>query len=506
MKRIFFAAFMFSALLISNVLAASQIDYDKDNQVLTVSTDDYSNHDSQVSLIIYDTNALAGRNLSSLTKEELTPIVLYFAEKEADTLGKAEFEIKLTETVRQNGGDYAVKIASSAGTDVPISQKIYSDAELSTALNDLNSYIDGNTVSQRLENEAFRKILGLDEIYKRVSDKSIMAISLKEYKTKHGISSFADIKLAEMNMEQGIKVFNDLSSINVWLNVKGIVNKYYAYKGTESSEYASYKLLSDTSAIDKSIFSHKPYTSLESFETAFKNAVNNPPQESQIAYTPSIINSSGGGGGGGGGGFAMPSNTAPSTNPVSNQNAKTSTFTDVADNFWAKDAIEKLVAAGVVSGMGNDSFSPNSNVTREQFLKMLLLSGGISCDAFDCDFTDVNPNEWYYNYVATAKIMGFTSGLGDGSFGVGTSITREDICVLAYKLISEKIYVKELDLENISFADKEQISDYAKQAVAYLKENGIVSGYEDGSFMPKNTATRAEACRIILGITDYLSK
>lgn len=500
-KNIYLAAFIVSLLFASNAAASTEIDYDRDNQVLTVTTKDYFNHDSQVSLLMYKTSELGAGTISGLSLDEFRAISPYFYEKKADSNGVAEFNIPLTANMRENGGDYTVKLASKAMISMPyMNCELYSDTELTSAFNNLLSYIDNNNLSKHLEDESFRKVLGLDEIYNNVQDKSIVSVSLAKYKNLNGISSFSDIKKAESYIDDGEQLFKKMNNLSSWLNVRSLVDSYYSYKGSESDEYAyHYKLLTDTSAIDKKIYEKRPYAGLETFEDVFKDAVNNPTEE-QPAYQ------SGGGGGSTGGGGAVIGAFGGTTNPISNPPIKTSAFSDISDDFWAKDSIEQLVLKGVVSGMGDNTFAPNDLVTREQFLKMLLLSGKIDCDAFDCNFTDVNKDEWYYNYVATAEIMGLTSGYGDGSFGIGRNITREDICVLAYRLISSKIYVKETNFEDVSFQDKQDISDYAKQAVDFLKEKGVISGYSDGTFMPKNTATRAEACKIILGIIDILAK
>ncbi|MDY4212287.1 MAG: S-layer homology domain-containing protein, partial [Eubacteriales bacterium] len=85
-------------------------------------------------------------------------------------------------------------------------------------------------------------------------------------------------------------------------------------------------------------------------------------------------------------------------------------------------------------------------------------------------------------------------------FGIGMNITREDMAVMiyrAYRLNVKKIgeYEKEF-----AFADDENISDYAKEAVYVLKNMSVINGTDNGNFAPKSLATRAEASKMLYGL------
>ena len=203
-KNILLAAFVASFVFASSATASTEIDYDRDNQVLTVTTDDYFNHDSQVSILMYKTSELGAGTISGLSLDEFRAISPYFYEKKADSNGVAEFNIPLTANMRENGGDYTVKLASKAMISMPyMNCELYSDTELTSAFNNLLSYIDNNNLSKHLEDESFCKVLGLDEIYNNVQDKSIVSVSLAKYKNLNGISSFSDIKKAESYIDDG---------------------------------------------------------------------------------------------------------------------------------------------------------------------------------------------------------------------------------------------------------------------------------------------------------------
>lgn len=163
--------------------------------------------------------------------------------------------------------------------------------------------------------------------------------------------------------------------------------------------------------------------------------------------------------GGGGGGGIKPSNSngiasAPvdktqGTNNTVNNNtinnvvrpAGSPSFDDLDKAAWAKDAIEYLYSKDIVNGYGNGLYGVNDDVTREQFIRMLLTTLNIKLVVDEnTTFSDVLPDTWYTNYVNAALNMGIVNGISDDSFGVGQPISRQDMavmCMRAFEYISE---------------------------------------------------------------------
>ncbi len=209
------------------------------------------------------------------------------------------------------------------------------------------------------------------------------------------------------------------------------------------------------------------------------------------------------GGAGGGGGITI----VPSTNErefgtemEDNSGSTTATkFTDIANVAWAKEAIEALAAKGVIAGTNYGIFEPNGLVTREQFAKMLVLATNKFNASAVCEFTDIPAGDWSTAYVASAKAAGYVNGIGEGKFGYGANISREDMAVMIYNVMkSMGVNFSEV---NKDFADYDQISDYAKEAVGALTAKGIINGVGDNMFAPKATATRAQAALLVYAIT-----
>lgn len=165
-------------------------------------------------------------------------------------------------------------------------------------------------------------------------------------------------------------------------------------------------------------------------------------------------------------------------------------FSDLDGFEWAKTAIETLYSEGVISGVEEGIFAPEKNITRAEFVTMVVKKFNITGDA-ELKFEDVSTDDWYYSYVSAGVANGLIMGKSDSFFGAGENITKEDMAVIIYRALKiDKTQVQDV------FADDADISDYATDAVYTLKERGIISGSE-GFFYPKSFARRAEAAVMI---------
>ncbi|MGO4730158.1 immunoglobulin-like domain-containing protein [Paenibacillus sp. 2KB_22] len=177
-------------------------------------------------------------------------------------------------------------------------------------------------------------------------------------------------------------------------------------------------------------------------------------------------------------------------------------FKDVTQD-WAKDAISGLGARGIVKGVGDGEFNPKGQVTRAEFITMLMNMLELSDESAMTSFSDVKQGEWYHGNIATAQKLGIVNGKPDGRFGVHENITREDMAVMAYKAIQ----MKQLALaggEATAFKDEANIANYAKQAVEAIQGAGIINGVGNDQFAPKKNASRAEAAVMIYNVLGLM--
>ncbi len=165
--------------------------------------------------------------------------------------------------------------------------------------------------------------------------------------------------------------------------------------------------------------------------------------------------------------------------------ALAATFTDFNESHWAYPYVNELVANGVVNGYEDGSYRPEANVTRAELAKLLSLQFGESAEK---TYTDVLEDAWFYDYVTVSG----SYFLAEGAFYPNTPATREEVAYAIYM-------AKNLNAPAApaTFTDAAQIASVYQNAVATVAEQGIITGYPDGSFAPKNNITRAEVATVL---------
>lgn len=203
----------------------------------------------------------------------------------------------------------------------------------------------------------------------------------------------------------------------------------------------------------------------------------------------------GGGGSGGGKNIKLPVQTVVVSK--NNEESGVILFNDIGDTAWAEVAINALAKKNVINGVGNGKFEPNATVTREQFVKMLVLALELPMEFSDAPFDDVTAADWYYHYVHTAYKNGIVYPAS--SFGAGRAISRAEMAAMCYRA-AQTVGIKMESDASLDFADSSSIPDYAKEAVATLAKSKIIHGIGENTFAPDDSSTRAQAAKIIYGI------
>lgn len=307
-------------------------------------------------------------------------------------------------------------------------------------------------------------------------------LSLKELK-KHIRQATA---LAELNRSNAAEVTE-------------VISNCYSDLGIEIDDYNSLCAIYGAKNFNKP-FVEANYKTVTAFNKAYINRKN-------TISEPAGGGSGGGTGGGGGGSLGGGSSSGDVIAPVTNIEITADSqpekekigFADVTTSHWAYQSVVALSELGVVAGFEDGTFRPDENVTREQFIKMLVEAFELYNENAQCDFSDVPENAWYYKYVASAFAADITKGQG-GFFGAGNSITREDATVMLYRIMVPE--GGEFEAKN-AFGDDADFADYSKSAVYKLVDMGIINGMGDNSFAPKANLTRAQAAKIIYGSLSY---
>lgn len=218
--------------------------------------------------------------------------------------------------------------------------------------------------------------------------------------------------------------------------------------------------------------------------------------------------SSGGGGTSGGGGSSWGGVPSGSGAVGGTNNTGTSTqdkpiFDDLKDH-WSRDAVEALHKKGIVAGVGNSKFAPDSSVTRAEFVKMIVNALGLEEVEYQDEFDDVRKGIWYANAISTAVANRLINGVGERQMMPDAMITRQEmskIIVSAAELLKGEL--GEADAECLEmFDDKGDISEWATDFVAKAVEMGIVKGMSENEFKPLENATRAQAASMIYRLIE----
>jgi hypothetical protein len=164
------------------------------------------------------------------------------------------------------------------------------------------------------------------------------------------------------------------------------------------------------------------------------------------------------------------------------------TFSDI-DNSFAKDAILKLTSEGILNGKGNGKFDPTGKISRQDFA--IVLAKALNLDTTNvpakATFSDIPPNHYAFKYAEAVARAGLIKGQGNGQFGNGQNLSRQDMAVIFIRALGVDATGKAASLR---FRDAASISDYAKDAVAMAVELGLLVGNSDGTFNPGGNAER----------------
>ena len=291
-----------------------------------------------------------------------------------------------------------------------------------------------------------------------------------------------------------------VAAADSWVVLKKTVTVDFAEDFADLLNDSTYKKVKDKdrtfeklAAMDKS--------SIENIKKNFLAAA-------KAAYNEEKKNDSSSSGTGSSGSSGSGSVTSPAVTPEMRDDKPTAMFSDVTSEHWGFDAVNTLVSEKIISGYGDGTFLPSNNITRAEFTKLIV---GIEeklktsnenddkqSENSDVSFSDVNENDWFAPFVASAAKSGFING-SDGKFRPNDNITREDAALIIYRMLTA---IGKKPSGYKPFADRNDISDYAKDAVLALGGAKIVQGSGENMFLPKNNITRAEAAQLLYNVLN----
>lgn len=175
-------------------------------------------------------------------------------------------------------------------------------------------------------------------------------------------------------------------------------------------------------------------------------------------------------------------------------------YSDTSEH-WASDTIDKFSEYKVINGYTDGTFKPDDNMTRAEFIVVINRILGLTKESQKY-IPDISRQDYFYSDVRKAVEAGIVKGDENGYIKPYDNITREEAVVI----LSRAFKVQEASSTKNDFADKEDISIWAKREMESFANKNYINGYLDNTIKPKNNISRAEALTIISRIIPNVLK
>ncbi|MGM9565484.1 S-layer homology domain-containing protein [Evtepia sp.] len=179
-------------------------------------------------------------------------------------------------------------------------------------------------------------------------------------------------------------------------------------------------------------------------------------------------------------------------------------FTDV-DGHWALDAIRFVYDQGLMTGTKETQFSPKKPLNRAMLATILYRMEGSPAVTGENPYTDVAAGTWYTDAVLWASEQGIVNGYGNGKFGPLNNITREQLAAMLLRYSDYKKYNTDAQNDLASYADADDISAWALEALRWANAQGLVTGRTETTLVPQGDTTRAETATILMRYLDTIA-
>ena len=173
---------------------------------------------------------------------------------------------------------------------------------------------------------------------------------------------------------------------------------------------------------------------------------------------------------------------------------------------WAQKYITYLNEEGVIyPSATTGNYTPGAKVTRAEFMRYINRAFHFT-EKETISYSDVGQNEWYYETIQIAAKYGYIAGVGDNKMDPNGYVTREQAATIIGRLYKTAA-ADTVKPSQLTFTDKAKISDWSAGYIYDAVKKGYIVGYPDGTFLPKNTVSRAEVARILYSyLGNSLSK
>ena len=181
-------------------------------------------------------------------------------------------------------------------------------------------------------------------------------------------------------------------------------------------------------------------------------------------------------------------------------------FVDVKPGSWYYESIVYAVSNGLMNGVGDSKFEPEEGMTRAMLVTVLWRYEG-SPKQRPSTFSDVRRGQWYSEAVSWAAKNGIVTGVGDNKFEPDTQITREQIATILYRYAQKKRADTSARGSLSAFPDNGKVNGWAKTALQWCVGEGLIGGTNENGKVyldPQGTATRAQVATILMRYIEKL--
>lgn len=183
-------------------------------------------------------------------------------------------------------------------------------------------------------------------------------------------------------------------------------------------------------------------------------------------------------------------------------------FFDVSQWDWFYAQVGYAYEKGLFSGVDAGHFAPGTPMDRSMLMAVLHRLAGAPAAAGDVTFTDVPDGAWYAQAVRWGASQGITSGTGNGTFTPGGQITREQAVAMLYNYASKYLQRDMAGEADLSvYQDLDRVSSWARPAMAWAVDRGIVSGAANGGVLtldPQRGASRSEMAAMLRSFCEKI--
>ena len=205
--------------------------------------------------------------------------------------------------------------------------------------------------------------------------------------------------------------------------------------------------------------------------------------------------------------FTMPNGqvTVKATFVQTEEPAPAEPFPDVDENDWFYDEVVYVYENGLMNGVENNQFAPNTATNRAMLATILYRLAGEPAVSGDLPFTDVKSGTWYTDAVLWAAQNGIVNGLGENTFAPMNTLTREQLVTMLYRYAEAEGYDVSAAADLSGYPDAGKVQTYAQKAMSWAVAEGIVEGM-DGNLNPAGNATRAQIATILMRFCEGVAK